>query len=56
MPWTAFIADDFEPEIDAPPQVVQDAILARPLLLMREAGIADGLDQADWSKSADTGM
>jgi hypothetical protein len=36
MPWTVSFAEDFEPEFDELPQNVQDAILARALLLERE--------------------
>ncbi|ABV92729.1 MAG: type II toxin-antitoxin system RelE/ParE family toxin [Silicimonas sp.] len=36
MPWTVSFAEEFEPEFDALPQEVQDAILARALLLERE--------------------
>ena len=36
MPWTVSFAKEFEPEFDALPQEVQDAILARALLLERE--------------------
>lgn len=36
MPWTVFFADEFEPEFDALDEAVQDAILARVLLLERE--------------------
>ena len=35
MPWTVSFAEEFEPEFDALPQEVQDAILARALLLER---------------------
>lgn len=36
MSWTVLFADEFEPEFDALPDDVQDAILARLLLLERE--------------------
>ncbi len=36
MPWTVSFAEEFEPEFDALPPEVQDAILARALLLERE--------------------
>ena len=36
MTWTVSFAEEFEPEFDALPQEVQDAILARALLLERE--------------------
>ncbi|EPX84323.1 Uncharacterized protein putative in bacteria [Rubellimicrobium thermophilum DSM 16684] len=36
MPWTVAFAEEFEPEFDALPPEVQDAILARALLLERE--------------------
>ncbi len=36
MPWTVSFAEEFEPEFDALPKEVQDAILARALLLERE--------------------
>ena len=36
MPWTVSFAEEFEPEFDTLPQEVQDAILARALLLERE--------------------
>jgi hypothetical protein len=36
MPWTVSFAEEFEPEFDELPQEVQDAILARALLLERE--------------------
>lgn len=36
MPWTVSFAEEFEPEFDVLPQEVQDAILARALLLERE--------------------
>ena len=36
MPWTVSFAEEFEPEFDALAQEVQDAILARALLLERE--------------------
>jgi hypothetical protein len=35
MPWIVSFAEDFESEFDALPQAVQDAILARALLLER---------------------
>ncbi|MEX0406470.1 type II toxin-antitoxin system RelE/ParE family toxin [Aquibium sp. LZ166] len=36
MPWTVSFAEEFEPEFDALPEQVQDAILARALVLQRE--------------------
>ncbi len=36
MPWTVSFSEEFEPEFDELPQEVQDAILARALLLERE--------------------
>ena len=36
MPWTVSFAEEFEPEFDALPKEVQDAIFARALLLERE--------------------
>jgi len=36
MPWTVAFSDEFESEFDELPQEVQDAILARALLLERE--------------------
>lgn len=36
MPWTVSFAEEFEAEYDALPKEVQDAILARALLLERE--------------------
>jgi hypothetical protein len=36
MSWTVSFAEEFEPEFDVLPQEVQDAILARALLLERE--------------------
>ena len=36
MPWTVSFADEFEPEFDALDEEIQDAILARVLLLERE--------------------
>ncbi len=46
MPWTVFFADEFEPEFDALDEAVQDAILARVLLLERE-GPSLGRPHAD---------
>lgn len=46
MPWVVAFAEEFEPEFDALPQAVQDAILARALLLERE-GPALGRPHAD---------
>ena len=46
MPWTVSFADDFEPEFDALDAEVQDAILARALLLERE-GPSLGRPHAD---------
>ena len=46
MPWTVLFADDFEPEFDAFDPAVQDAILARALLLERE-GPSLGRPHAD---------
>lgn len=36
MPWTVTFADEFEPEFDDLPEEVQDAILAKLVLLERE--------------------
>lgn len=36
MPWTVSFSEEFEPEFDELPPEVQDAILARALLLERE--------------------
>lgn len=36
MSWVVLFADEFEPEFDGLPQDVQDAILARLILLERE--------------------
>ncbi len=36
MPWIVSFAEEFEPEFDELPQEVQDAVLARALLLERE--------------------
>ncbi|MCA3512358.1 MAG: type II toxin-antitoxin system RelE/ParE family toxin [Methylobacterium sp.] len=36
MPWTVAFADEFEPEFDALPEAVQDAILVRLVFLERE--------------------
>jgi len=36
MPWTITFADEFEPEFDVLPEEVQDAILAKVVLLERE--------------------
>ena len=36
MPWTVSFADEFDPEFDALDEEIQDAILARVLLLERE--------------------
>lgn len=46
MQWTVLFADEFEPEFDSLPLQVQDAILARALLLERE-GPALGRPHAD---------
>ena len=46
MPWTVSFADDFEPEFDALNAEVQDAILARVLLLELE-GPSLGRPHAD---------
>ena len=46
MPWTVSFADEFEPEFDALDAEVQDAILARVLLLERE-GPSLGRPHAD---------
>ncbi|MDF2235257.1 type II toxin-antitoxin system RelE/ParE family toxin [Albimonas sp. CAU 1670] len=46
MPWTVLFADEFEPEFDALPAPVQDAIYARARLLERE-GPALGRPHAD---------
>ncbi|MEH0069344.1 hypothetical protein V6L77_01790 [Pannonibacter sp. Pt2-lr] len=46
MPWTVSFAEEFEPEFDELPQEVQDAILARALLLERE-GPSLGRPHAD---------
>jgi len=46
MPWTVFFADEFEPEFDAVDAEVQEAILARVLLLERE-GPSLGRPHAD---------
>jgi len=46
MPWTVSFADDFEPEFDALDVEVQDAILARVLLIERE-GPSLGRPHAD---------
>ncbi len=55
MPWIVLFADEFEPEFDALDEAVQDAILARVLLLERE-GPSLGRPHADTlvgSKHAD---
>ncbi len=46
MPWIVSFAEEFEPEFDALPRQVQDAILARALLLERE-GPSLGRPHAD---------
>ena len=46
MPWTVAFADEFEPEFDGLDAEVQDAILARVLLLERE-GPSLGRPHAD---------
>ena len=46
MPWTVSFADEFEPEFDALDEEIQDAILARVLLLERE-GPSLGRPHAD---------
>lgn len=46
MPWTVSFADEFEPEFDALGEEIQDAILARVLLLARE-GPSLGRPHAD---------
>ncbi len=46
MSWTVFFAEEFEPEFEALDEAVQDAILARVLLLERE-GPSLGRPQAD---------
>ena len=46
MPWTVSFADEFEPEFDELDADVQDAILARVLLLERE-GPSLGRPHAD---------
>ena len=46
MPWIVLFADEFEPEFDALDEAVQDAILARVLLLERE-GPSLGRPHAD---------
>ncbi len=46
MPWTVSFADAFEPEFDELDEQVQDAILARVLLLERE-GPSLGCPHAD---------
>ncbi|WP_417480752.1 type II toxin-antitoxin system RelE/ParE family toxin [Maricaulis maris] len=46
MTWIVSFADEFEPEFDVLPQNVQDAILARALLLERE-GPSLGRPHAD---------
>lgn len=46
MPWTVSFAEEFEREFDELPQEVQDAILARALLLERE-GPSLGRPHAD---------
>ena len=46
MPWTVSFAEAFEPEFDELPQEVQDAVLARALLLERE-GPSLGRPHAD---------
>ena len=46
MPWTISFADEFEPEFDELDEEVQDAILARVLLLERE-GPSLGRPHAD---------
>ena len=46
MPWTVAFADEFEPEFDALPEAVQDAILARMVLLEHE-GPSLGRPHAD---------
>ncbi len=54
MPWTVSFSEEFEPEFDELPPEVQDAILARALLLERE-GPSLGRPHADtltWSKHA----
>lgn len=46
MPWIVAFADEFEPEFDRLPEDVQDAILARAVLLERE-GPSLGRPHAD---------
>jgi hypothetical protein len=46
MPWAAFFAEEFDPEFEAFPREVRDAILARALLLERE-GPSLGRTHAD---------
>jgi len=46
MPWTVSFSEEFEPEFDELPQDVQDAILARAVLLERE-GQSLGRPHAD---------
>lgn len=46
MAWTVSFSEEFEPEFDELPQEVQDAILARALLLERE-GPSLGRPHAD---------
>ncbi len=46
MPWTVVFADEFEPEFDALADAIQDAALARVLLLERE-GPSLGRPHAD---------
>ena len=41
MQWTVLFTDEFEPEFDSLPLQVQDAILARALLLEREGPHSD---------------
>lgn len=46
MAWTVLFAEEFEPEFDDLPEAVQNAILARALLLERE-GPSLGRPHAD---------
>lgn len=46
MPWTVLFAEEFDPEFDAFPREVRDAILARAILLERE-GPSLGRPHAD---------
>ncbi len=48
MSWTVFFAEEFEPEFDALDEAVQDAILARVLLLEREGPSLDGHMPTRW--------